>query len=314
MQTFVANEFISLKLEKGKTQIYINDKLFNQCKFLLITLPVDEFDDFEGYDSMDEVIEAVNSNSIDKILKETSKRDGRTEPRADELSNEEEFIGHCSNIQAWVENDYNYRILESKLSIPIIMEILKGLTKPEDRERFKTFFTEVVESLDDYIINSLNNEATYDRFEDLEEMVCRTKNRYFSDEEIGGSILLSSIYDRHIKQYLAKKLAAREHYQKVGRFNRWEAKLWGTGTVNLTHRRFLRAIRSDDEWVRNRMIVSDGIGYLPYLYSTGKFQQVGNISLYNLEEGVLIIRDENGHYWINQEYHDREKDYGGGRW
>ena len=313
MQTFIANEFISLKLENGKTEIYINDKPFNQCKFLLITLPVDELDEFEGYDSMDEVIKAINSNSIDKILEETSKRDGRTEPRA-YPTNEEEFIGHCSNIQAWVENNYNYRILDSKLSIPIIMEILKGLTKPEEREKFKRFFMDVVESLDDYLINSLENEATYDKFKYLKGIICRTKNKYFSDEEISGSILLSSIHKRYLEQYLAEKLAAKERYQKVGKFNRWEAKLWGTGTVNLTHRRFLRAIRSDDEWVRNRMIVSDGIGYLPYLYSTGKFQQVGNISLYNLEEGVLIIRDENGHYWINQEYHDREKDYGGGRW
>ena len=194
------------------------------------------------------------------------------------------------------------------------MEILKDLIKPEEIERFKSFFMDVIESLDDYIINSLKNEATYDKFKFLKGIVFKKKNRYFSDGEISGSILLSTIYNRYLGQYLAKKLAAREHYQKVGKFNRWEAKLWGTGTVNLTHRRFLRSIRSDDEWVRNRMIVSDGIGYLPYLYSTGKFQQVGNISLYNLEEGVLIIRDENGHYWINQEYHDREKDYGGGRW
>lgn len=298
MQTFIANEFISLKLEGDKTEIYINDKRFNQCKYLLISLPVQELDDWEEYKSMDEIIK-ISEN-------------GKGEQHADGLSGEEAFVGHCSNIQAWIENDYDYKVLDSKLSIPIILQILKSLLRK--REEFRNFFMKVVKTLDEFVSERLKNKYTYDRFRHLKGVVCRVKNNYFSDEEISGSVLLTMIRDEYLGQYLAEKLARKERYKKVGQFNRWEAKIWGTGPENLARRRFLRAIRSDDPHTRNRMSVSDRIDYLPYLYAKGKFHQAGSISLLYLEDSTLIIRDENGIYWIDITHHDRGKDYGYSRY
>jgi len=296
------NEFISLKLDNGATDIYINDEHFNQCKYLLISIPLEYAEDFDGYDTMDEIIKATNKNDGEKSAKS--------------LTSVEEFQGHCSNIQAWVENHYDYRILDTRLSIPIILEIMKGLLKPVDKERFRKFFLEVVQTLDDYIINSLNNEATWDKYKFLKGIVCRIRNRYFSDEEISGSILLKLIHDRFIETFIREREKRREYNRKKGKFNRWEAKLWGTGKENLKYRKFLRMIRNACELpiLRADLIVSNELDYLPYLYFKGMFKEAGNISLCYLRDGTLIIRDEEGNYWKDIEKHNRGMDYGYGSW
>ena len=299
MQDYIVNEFISLKLEGSMTEIYINDKPFQHCKYLLISIPSEEREDFDGYDTMDEIIEAAGKEA-----------DGM----ATELTIEEEFWGHCSNIQTWVENHYDYRILDTKLSIPIILKIMKSLTKKGGKEKFRNFFMEVVNSLDDYIINSLQNEALYDKFTFLKGMVCRTTKRYFSDAEISGSILLTQVYNRFLEDYLIEREKRREYNRKKGQFNRWEAKLWGTGKVNLKRRKFLRLVRSDDYSVRSQLVVSHETDYLPYLYAKGQFIKAGNISLCYLNDDTLIIRDEEGNYWKDTTVHDRSKDYGYSNW
>ncbi len=304
MQEFIVNEFISLKLAgREETDIYVNGKHFDQCKYLLISIPVKETEDFDGYDSMDDIIKATADTEGDRTAKK--------------LTPEEAFWGHCSNIQTWVENHYDYRILDTKLSIPIIIEIMKGLSKPKDKGRFKSFFVEVVKTLDDYIINSLNNQYTYDKFTFLKGIVCRTNKRYFSDAEISGSIILTQIYDRFIEGYLREREARREYNRKKGQFNRWEAKIWGTGKENLAHRRLLRVIRNFNaelKTTQEALITSDPIDYLPYLYAKGRFKQAGTISLCYLRDGTLIIRDEKGNYWTDVSIHDRGMDYGYGSW
>jgi len=42
MNEFIVNKFIKLKLEDNKTIIYVNNERFNQCKFLLLDIPIDE--------------------------------------------------------------------------------------------------------------------------------------------------------------------------------------------------------------------------------------------------------------------------------
>ena len=82
------NKLITIKLENGKTNIYVGGTLFRQCKYLLIEISdVNSFDDFS---SIDQIIE----KSI--LLIESRKRI--------QIHKEVEFWGHCSNIQAWVEN------------------------------------------------------------------------------------------------------------------------------------------------------------------------------------------------------------------
>lgn len=44
---FKVSEYIGLKLEEGKTNIYIKGELFRQCKFLLLNIPLDEISAFD---------------------------------------------------------------------------------------------------------------------------------------------------------------------------------------------------------------------------------------------------------------------------
>ncbi len=53
------NEFLTLKLEECKTNIYLIGKLFNQCKYLMLNIPIDEterFDEMESIESFDKKV------------------------------------------------------------------------------------------------------------------------------------------------------------------------------------------------------------------------------------------------------------------
>ncbi len=127
---FKVNEFISLKLQNDKTVIFVNDKKFTQCKYLLIDIPVGEIDEFKDIRSIDEASEKLD-RSLEKDLT------GRKIPP------DVEFWGHCSNLQAWSENDYDTRLLHSNLAFPL----LKKLTDAGDPIAKKVFKDEIAKRI-----------------------------------------------------------------------------------------------------------------------------------------------------------------------
>lgn len=325
MQTFTVNEFIKLQLENGVTNILLNGRVFTKCKYLLISIPINETGEWENFESMDEIIKATTGGIGDKPAKG--------------LTPEEAFQGHCSNLQAWVENGYDYRLLDTRLSIPIILKIMQGLLQKYDskdpvlvnqkeyyKNKFKRFFYEVVKSLDDYIKNSrqtvkvyngriVPNQALYGKFDFMFKILFRTNDILFEAEEIEGSEALSKLY----KYFLPKK----EYKAMIRKRSYWERKLWKRTPViekdfyyfvgdkpfyseyqanlyskreNLSYRKFLRSIRDSDDQDRELLSISEPIDYLPYLYSMGKFTEEKNISWYNTGKDIFI-RDSNGYYW-----------------
>ncbi|MFX0019532.1 MAG: hypothetical protein ACFFBT_01485 [Promethearchaeota archaeon] len=108
---FRINEYLSLKLIKGQTVIYVDEKPFHQCKYLLLNLTYKDFSKFDQIDSIDEAFEIYN------------KMDKNHEREHDLIDPVSEFIGHCSNLQAWYEHDYDLRILHSSLSIPLLKKL-----------------------------------------------------------------------------------------------------------------------------------------------------------------------------------------------
>ncbi|MFX0147881.1 MAG: hypothetical protein ACFE8E_09020 [Candidatus Hodarchaeota archaeon] len=108
---FKINKYLSLKLIKGQTVIYVNEKPFHQCKYLLLNLTNKDFSKFDQIDSIDEAFEIYN------------KMDKNHERDHDLIDPISEFIGHCSNLQAWYEHDYDLRILHSSLSIPLLKKL-----------------------------------------------------------------------------------------------------------------------------------------------------------------------------------------------
>ena len=93
--SFKISDFVTLRLEEGRTILYIDGEEFIQCKGLFITKP----HLYENITSVDDIADIES-----KIIQE-EERIG--------ISAEEEFWGHCSNLQAWYEFNYDTRLLHS---------------------------------------------------------------------------------------------------------------------------------------------------------------------------------------------------------
>ena len=184
MKDFKINEFLTLKLEHNKTNIYIKDKLFKQCKFLLLNIYIDKISSFDGIESIDEVAEQLdNSMEEDDFF----------------LPPEIEFWGHCSNLQVWVDNNYNTRILHRNIAFPL----LKALTEEGDLKAKKVFREEIAKRFkegDDKVRNFLIIEnylrflsqdelitilpEEYSVLKDIEEILDKRFDLYANDEDL----------------------------------------------------------------------------------------------------------------------------------
>ncbi|MHA2009272.1 MAG: Rab family GTPase [Promethearchaeota archaeon] len=124
---FKVNKYLILRLEDNRTNIYINGKLFAQCKFLLFSTPTDRVEELNDFESIDEAAEKLDS-SLE-----------RSELYKYDLTPETEFWGHCSNLQAWYENNYDTRIIHRNLGFPL----LKALVRAGDPLAKKVFKEEI---------------------------------------------------------------------------------------------------------------------------------------------------------------------------
>ncbi|KKN63922.1 hypothetical protein LCGC14_0496950 [marine sediment metagenome] len=122
MKEFRVNDLICLRLIDNKTILYFNNEEFKQCKYLLLNIVKDEIENFQEIRSIDKAAE-----NLDASMEYENK---------DILDPEVEFMGHCSNLQAWAENGYDSTLLHRNLAFPL----LKTLAKEGDilaKQRFK---------------------------------------------------------------------------------------------------------------------------------------------------------------------------------
>ena len=59
------NKYIKIRLEKNKTLIYINNRKFIQCRFLLTDLPINELGRISETNSVDEIFFDKNQDFYD---------------------------------------------------------------------------------------------------------------------------------------------------------------------------------------------------------------------------------------------------------
>lgn len=135
IDTYQVNDYITLKLIKDdyyhSTEIFLNGKPFNQCMRLMFQLNQDDIKRVANIQSMDE-FKDIHDDLRHKdyhVIKITPK---------------EEFSAHCSNIQAWVDNDYNTQILEMNLAFPI----LKKLTELGDPIANRVYKDEIMKRIE----------------------------------------------------------------------------------------------------------------------------------------------------------------------
>ena len=202
---FKVNDYISLKLEGNKTNIYVENKLFLQCKYLLLNIQVDEVQSLEEVDSIDEAAEVLNRSK-----KSLGSKKVEVPPKV-------EFWGHCSNLQAWYENDYDTRLLHSNLALPL----LKKLTEVGDPEAKKVFREEVLQRLEigsDKVVLFLleNNYLKHFTKDEFKEGILRMleigsdkvvlfllENNYLKHFTQGELLI---IYENNLPKFKSKKL------------------------------------------------------------------------------------------------------------
>ncbi len=165
-KVFVVNEYISLKLILLKTIIFIQDSLFLTCQKLALNIVPSEFEKYDDFNNIDDILDFQKKNKFPK--KEIS------------ITPEEEFWAHCSNMQAWAQNNYDTRVLTRYLSFPILAELSKRgiphfqtLLKEEiifriEKGGIKTlrFF---IEMTDENYLTYLTEEDLFDNLLPLEE-------------------------------------------------------------------------------------------------------------------------------------------------
>ncbi|KKM16415.1 hypothetical protein LCGC14_1686080 [marine sediment metagenome] len=189
MLKYKINRFITLKLENNKTRIYINNEEFEfYCKKLFVSIQTDKFADFDNVKSIDDL---DSRNSV-----------------AFSITPEEEFWGHCSNIHAWAENNYNTLILHSNIAFPLLKKlnevgdlIAKNIFKDEIGERFlsENKNTSIFLIEEDYL-SFLNEEEFLSLMESYKIFTKR-----IDIEQIDVYIVLGLSYSSRCHKYLKKE-------------------------------------------------------------------------------------------------------------
>jgi len=155
MTEYTINKLLVLKLENGKTIIYVNGKRFRQCKRLMINIQKQDIPVYDEIDSIDEAVDTFKLSLWESIQNET-------------IIPEQEFWGHCSNLQAWYDHDYDTRLLHSNLAFPL----LKALVDAGDNDAKRMFKTEILERLESghpNVIKSVLSSGLLNYFTDEEK-------------------------------------------------------------------------------------------------------------------------------------------------
>ena len=110
MLEYKINDFLTLKLEEGITRIYVKGEEFLQCIRLAINIPISNtlmYDEVESIDQASEIYERIVHENQLLTKDQTFQGDFL------EITPEPEFWGHCSNLQVWVEHQYDTHLLQN---------------------------------------------------------------------------------------------------------------------------------------------------------------------------------------------------------
>lgn len=180
---FIINIFLTLKLKNDITMIYVAEEPFQQCKFLLLEIPVRDITSLDSVKSIDEAAQELG-HSLEPSDEFS---------RVNQIPPKTEFWGHCSNLQAWYENDYNTKLLHSNLAFPL----LKKLTEAGDLLARRVFKDEIAKRYNSGIENvrKFLEKGDYLRF--------LTKEEFYSLIDTGAEYEVLKVLERtfDVKRY-----------------------------------------------------------------------------------------------------------------
>lgn len=169
LNEFTINQFITVRLENEETVIYVNGDRFNQCKYLLLNIPIENNNRYDELGSIDEAAEVL---------------DRSMERQKDVILPQVEFWGHCSNLQAWAENNYDTRLIHSNLAFPLLKRLTnagdplaKRVFKDEIAKRFSSGYLPVINYLTEKkYLNYLTTDEVEVLLEDIREHMMITSD------------------------------------------------------------------------------------------------------------------------------------------
>lgn len=135
VKEFKINNILSLKLEDGKTNIYVDGNLFRQCRFLMLNIPSDEVEEYYEIESIDEAVEKLGWTEEGQLVGLKSMKY--------EISPDTKFMAHCSNLQVWAERNYDTCLLHSNLAFPL----LRKLTQVGDIKARRVLKEEIIKRM-----------------------------------------------------------------------------------------------------------------------------------------------------------------------
>jgi hypothetical protein len=121
--SIVINRYIDLVWKDKKPVVFVAGKEFRHCSFLAVTVPSSSLSGARGIDEIASMKEARSLEGVEDVNAYLHKVGALA---GDEQMTPEEIMkAHASNLQAWVENDYNTEILNSNISFPLLRELAK---------------------------------------------------------------------------------------------------------------------------------------------------------------------------------------------
>ncbi|MFX1446496.1 MAG: hypothetical protein ACFFHV_24145 [Promethearchaeota archaeon] len=136
IKEFRVNEYITLKLENGSTNVYIGGKYHTQFKLLMVKKPNGKIEPShisESYDdSAERLRKSLDPTKIPEILK-----------CSEEIPPEVEFTTYCATLKNWADSDYKTDLLARNIAIPLLQKLTdvgdplaKKIFKEEIAKRF----------------------------------------------------------------------------------------------------------------------------------------------------------------------------------
>lgn len=214
MKEFKINDYITLKLEHNETFIYVQGKKFLQCIRLVLDIQRNDISDYDEIESIDEAAEVFKQSLWqNKIVEGPMAQPSRFQNET--ITPEQEFWGHCSNLQTWVDNNYDTRLLKSDLSFPLLHKLVdvgdlkaKRVFKDEIAKRFTSGYLNVIlylleQNYLDYL-NDEEKEILYENF-NFETFLSVKPEKFFWILEKFISLGIDSALSK-LKDEISKKM------------------------------------------------------------------------------------------------------------
>ena len=161
---YILNDYLKLKYENGQSNVYVEDNYFRQCAYLLINIAKDEIEDFDEIVSIDDVENKLSHELHGVSNIQRKKKNYGIDPK-------QEFIAHCSNMQAWVENDYNTQILHRTIAFPLLKKLVE-VGDPKAKRAYKEELAHRLESNElNVVLFLIKNKNLKDLNEEELEMI-----------------------------------------------------------------------------------------------------------------------------------------------